>query len=283
MSGAAEVELTTRPVSSVLAEITMTDRPTIIILGENHFYNPDTFTVISKIIEDTVKKFGVEKVAIYTETPEEQLSILGRSPNLTDHHILKLQSKYHLGFVASAVTLAERKAHGLADDRYVRDILDVFRRFKSYPKQCLIVCVGLIHSVEIFNRIPDAFDKHVYNVCGFDTLSNMVKLSSAVVDGHVTNELYLSLRRLPIIVNDDAHPAPAPLPLPPPAGEGAGAARQATAAPSRRRGGRRRSRQAAPRRARPIRNGASQSGGSNRKSKKRKIIKKKSKKNNNRK
>jgi hypothetical protein len=279
MSGAAEVELTTRPVSSVLAEITMTDRPTIIILGENHFYNPDTFTVISKIIEDTVKKFGVEKVAIYTEAPEEQLSILERSPNLTDYHILKLQNKYHLGFVASAVTLAERKAHGLADDRYVRDILDVFRRFKSYPKQCLIVCVGLIHSVEIFNRIPDAFDKHVYNVCGFDTLSNMVKISFAVVDGHVTNELYLSLRRLPIIVNDDAHPAPAPLP----AGEGAGAARQATAAPSRRRGGRRRSRQAAPRRARPIRNGASQSGGSNRKSKKRKIIKKKSKKNNKRK
>jgi hypothetical protein len=204
MSGAAEPSLTKRPVSSVLAEITRTDRPTIIILGEDHFYKPETFTVISKIIEDTIKKFGAENIAIYTEAPEEQLSILESSPDFTDHHILRIQTKYYLGRVASAVTVAEREVLGSSDDRYAADILDIFRRFVSNPKHCIIACVGLLHSVEIFNRIPEAFDKHVYNVCGLDTVEKMVEIYFGVVDGHVTNETYLSLRRLPIIVDDGA-------------------------------------------------------------------------------
>ena len=57
-SAEREVGLTTKPVSVVLEEITKTDKPLVIILGEYHYYNSKTFSIISTIIENAIVKFG---------------------------------------------------------------------------------------------------------------------------------------------------------------------------------------------------------------------------------
>jgi hypothetical protein len=195
-----EVGLTTKPVSAVLEEITKTDKPLVIILGEYHFYNSETFSIISTIIENAIVKFGKEHVSLYTESPKETINILSRSPDFTDYHVLRYGRDKGLVVVESNITCAIRKATGHCDKEYADDIISLFGKGSS-PTHCVIAFVGFLHSVEIFNHISEGYDKRVYNAMGENTLEIMNEIRMAVLNGQVTSESYLALRRLPIIVN----------------------------------------------------------------------------------
>lgn len=190
-----KIPFTSRHVNSVLDDIVKTDKPTIIILGEKHEYNPDAFPVIAKIIEDAVAKFGAEHVTIYTEAPTELLSVIEDSPDLTDFHVLLFRDKYGLDIVGSSVTPKNRNAKGSSDKEYAEDITRI-------SSQCVIACVGILHSTEIYKQIPETFNKHVYNVCGVDTIDVMTDIQLGVEFGVVTEENFISLRKLPIIFDD---------------------------------------------------------------------------------
>ena len=196
-----KIPLTEQPLSSALEEIVNRERPTIIVLGEDHIYDEYSFTLISKFIEDAITKFGASNIAIYLETPQEDLYKLKMLPQFTSFHTFKLIEKHALARVGSSIESHHRNEKGAMDEEYATDIINVFSKFKTYPKKCVIALMGLMHCVEIFKRIPEKFDKYVYNVTGEKSIESLIKIEYAVITGEATRENYLSLRRLPTIIN----------------------------------------------------------------------------------
>ena len=117
----------------------------VIIMGEQHTlsFDPVEYDKVikkqKKIIDDSIRKYGIHKTVLYSEMPEND-----DKNNCLIHscEVIRYARKI-IKVVLSSVDAVKRHKHGSCDDFYTQDITNIF--INNVDVNCVVVEIGLAH------------------------------------------------------------------------------------------------------------------------------------------